>query len=90
MYTFLNQMRIGKNIQHKDDKMNSLYCEKSEIKKPKPLVDCKVVDAKDILTNGHYNLGWNDVDGRILITSVLHLPHGFSSFLLFFRYKWIG
>ena len=25
MYTFLNQMRIGKNIQHKDDKMNSLY-----------------------------------------------------------------
>jgi len=25
MYTFLNQMKIGKNIQHKDDRMNSLY-----------------------------------------------------------------
>ena len=24
LYTFLNQMRIGKNIQHKDDRMNSL------------------------------------------------------------------
>ena len=25
MYTFLNQMRIGKNIQQKDDRMSSLY-----------------------------------------------------------------
>ena len=24
LYTFQNQMRIGKNIQHKDDRMNSL------------------------------------------------------------------
>ena len=24
MYTFLNQMRIGKNIRHKDDRMKSL------------------------------------------------------------------
>ena len=23
LYTFLNQIRIGKNIQHKDDRMNS-------------------------------------------------------------------
>ena len=24
MYTFLNHMKIGKNIQHKDDRMNSV------------------------------------------------------------------
>ena len=29
MYTFLNQMRIGKNIQQKDDRMNSLQLRKN-------------------------------------------------------------
>ena len=24
LYTFLNQMKVGKNIRHKDDRMNSL------------------------------------------------------------------